>query len=133
MSDSLRSLTNNEQMCESLIFLSELLIRSFFRKKTSDALRKPSSEFPALVVGFAGLPPSAMPRIFSSLRLTPHHRSYLKLLQYSNPGGRTTSPYRSITGCRFQIMRSVKASCLLLLTGGNLYLPGRKIPQHDTN
>ena len=31
MSDSLRSLTKNEQMSESLVFLSELLIRSFIR------------------------------------------------------------------------------------------------------
>ena len=33
---------------ESLIFLSELLIRSFLGKKTSDSLGKPMSEFPAL-------------------------------------------------------------------------------------
>ena len=35
-------------MSESLIFLSELLICSFLDKKTSDSLRKPMSEFPAL-------------------------------------------------------------------------------------
>ena len=33
MSESLRSLTKNEQMSESLVFLSKSLIRSFFRKK----------------------------------------------------------------------------------------------------
>ena len=33
MSKSLRSLTKNERMSESLIFLSELLIRSFLGKK----------------------------------------------------------------------------------------------------
>ena len=33
MSESLRSLTKNEQMSEALVFLSESLIRSFFRKK----------------------------------------------------------------------------------------------------
>ena len=33
MSESLRSLTKNERMNESLIFLSELLIRSFLDKK----------------------------------------------------------------------------------------------------
>ena len=43
MSESLRLLTNNEQMSESLIC-------SFFRKKTSDLLRKPLSEFPALIL-----------------------------------------------------------------------------------
>ena len=40
MSESLRSLTKNEQMSKSLVFLSESLIRSFFAK--------PMSEFPAL-------------------------------------------------------------------------------------
>ena len=39
---SLRSLTKNEQMSESLICL-------FFCKKKSDSLRKPMSEFPALL------------------------------------------------------------------------------------
>ena len=48
MSESLRSLTKNEQMSKSLVFLSELLIRSFFSQKTSDSLGKPMSEFPAL-------------------------------------------------------------------------------------
>ena len=33
VSDLLRSLTKNEQMSELLVFLSESLIRSFFRKK----------------------------------------------------------------------------------------------------
>ena len=50
MSESLRSLTNNERMSELLIFLSESLICSFFRKKLSDSLRKPMSEFPALLL-----------------------------------------------------------------------------------
>ena len=49
MSDSLRSLTKNEQMSKSLVFLSESLIHSFFAKK-SDLLRKPMSEFPALTI-----------------------------------------------------------------------------------
>ena len=55
MSDSLRSLTENERpwanrsggspkMSESLVFLSK-----FFRKKKSHSLRKPMSEFPALI------------------------------------------------------------------------------------
>ena len=48
MSKSLRLLTKNERMSELLVFLSESLIRSFFRKKTSDSLRKPMSEFPTL-------------------------------------------------------------------------------------
>ena len=47
VSASLRPLTKNERMSESLDFLSELLIPSLFRKKTSDSLRKPMSEFPA--------------------------------------------------------------------------------------
>ena len=47
MSDSLRLLTKNERMSELLVFLSESLICSFFRK-TSDLLRKQMSEFPAL-------------------------------------------------------------------------------------
>ena len=38
----LRSLTKNERMSEMLIFLS------IFGQKTSDSLRKPMSEFPAL-------------------------------------------------------------------------------------
>ena len=45
MSESLRSLTKNEQMSESLIFLSESLIRSFLDKNDG----KPMSEFPALL------------------------------------------------------------------------------------
>ena len=47
MSDSLKSLTKNVRMSESLVFLSKSLICSFFRK-TSGSLRKtmsPSSEF----------------------------------------------------------------------------------------
>ena len=59
VSESLRSLTKNElpwgicsgrspKLSESLVLLSELLIRSFFSQKTSDSLRKPISEFPAL-------------------------------------------------------------------------------------
>ena len=49
MSELLRSLTKNDRMSELLVFLSELLIRSCFCKKTSDWLRKPMSEFPALL------------------------------------------------------------------------------------
>ena len=45
VSESLRSLTKNEQMSESLIFLTDSLI---FRQKTSDSLRNLISEFPAL-------------------------------------------------------------------------------------
>ena len=45
MSKSLRSLTKNEQMSESLIFLTDSLI---FRQKTSDSLRNLISKFPAL-------------------------------------------------------------------------------------
>ena len=40
----------NERMSELRIFLSELLIRSFFLPKASSSLRKPMSEFPALVI-----------------------------------------------------------------------------------
>ena len=50
MSESFRWLTKNERMSESLIFFSKSLIRWFFRKKTSDPLRKPLSEFPALIL-----------------------------------------------------------------------------------
>ena len=46
------SLTKNERMSKSLVLLSESRIRSFFRKKTSDSLRKPMSEFPALAAGY---------------------------------------------------------------------------------
>ena len=46
MIESLRSLTKNERMSESLVFLSESLI---FGQKTSDSLVKPMSEFPALI------------------------------------------------------------------------------------
>ena len=57
MNDSLRSLTKNERMSESLIVLSKSLIHSFFLKKTSDSLRKTTSEFPILGVaeGLVGL------------------------------------------------------------------------------
>ena len=52
VSKLLRSLTKNERPWANrsgrLIKMSELLIRSFFRKKKSDSLRKPKSEFPAL-------------------------------------------------------------------------------------
>ena len=50
VSESLRLLTKNEQMSESLIFLSQLLICSFLGKKTSDSLGKPMSKFPALKI-----------------------------------------------------------------------------------
>ena len=48
MSGSLRSLTKNELMSKLLVFLAN---RSFvhFLQKTSDSLRKPMSEFPALI------------------------------------------------------------------------------------
>ena len=46
MSDLFRLLIKNEQMSDSLVFLSELLIRSFFRKKRF----APMSEFPALIM-----------------------------------------------------------------------------------
>ena len=45
VSELLRSLTKNERMSESLIFLSESLI---FWQKTSDSLGNQMSEFPAL-------------------------------------------------------------------------------------
>ena len=45
------SLTKNERMSESLVFLRESLIRSCFRKKRRDSLRKQISEFPALPPG----------------------------------------------------------------------------------
>ena len=46
MSKLLRPVTKNEQMSESLIFLSESLI---FWQKTSESLRNQMSKFPALV------------------------------------------------------------------------------------
>ena len=49
VSELLRSLTKNERMSKSLIFLSELLIRSFFRLKQAIRSEKPMSEFPALL------------------------------------------------------------------------------------
>ena len=51
MSELLRLLTKNEQMSESLVFLSESLIRSFLGQ-TSDLLRKQMSKFPALVFSY---------------------------------------------------------------------------------
>ena len=48
MSDSLRLLTKNERMSESLVFFSKLLIRSFFRKnerfaqKTDEGIPSPA-------------------------------------------------------------------------------------------
>ena len=48
VSESLITLTKNEQMSESLIFLSDSLIRSVLDKKKSDSLRNQMSEFPAL-------------------------------------------------------------------------------------
>ena len=47
VSESLISLTKNERMSESFIFLSESLI---FGPKTSDSLGNQMSEFPALNV-----------------------------------------------------------------------------------
>ena len=49
VSELLRSLTKNERMSKSLIFLGELLIRSFFRLKQAIRSEKPMSEFPALL------------------------------------------------------------------------------------
>ena len=46
VSKSLRLLTKNEQMSESL-FLANCLF-AYFLQKTSDLLRKPMSEFPTL-------------------------------------------------------------------------------------
>ena len=52
VSESLRSLTKNEQMSKLPVFLAN---RSFahysliFRKKNSDSLRKPMSQFPTLI------------------------------------------------------------------------------------
>ena len=48
VSESLRSLTKNEWMSESLVLLSKSLIRSFLGKKRVICLEKPMSEFPAL-------------------------------------------------------------------------------------
>ena len=48
VNESLISLTKNEWMSESLILLSESLIRSFFDKKSSDSLGNQMSEFPSL-------------------------------------------------------------------------------------
>ena len=56
VSESLRLLTKNELMSESLVFLSESLNRSFLCKRTSDSLGKPMSEFPALYSGGSVVP-----------------------------------------------------------------------------
>ena len=48
VSESLKSFTKNERRSESLICLSKSLIRSFFRKETSNLLKKYTSKFPAL-------------------------------------------------------------------------------------
>ena len=50
VSDSLRSLTKNEQMSELLVFWANHSFNHFFIKKTSDLLRKPMREFPALLL-----------------------------------------------------------------------------------
>ena len=55
MSESLRSLTKNEEMSESLVFLSECSFAHFFAK-TSDMLGKSMSEFSALVYGGGVMP-----------------------------------------------------------------------------
>ena len=49
VSELLSLITKNERMSESLVFLSESLIHSFFGQKTSDSLGKQMSEFPAPV------------------------------------------------------------------------------------
>ena len=50
MSNSLRSLTKNERMSESLVFFEQIAHSLIFFKKMSDSLRKPMSQFPALVI-----------------------------------------------------------------------------------
>ena len=65
VSKFLRSLTKNERMSESLIFLSELLLflsESLIcsKKNTSDSLGKPMSVVPALPI-FYTFPPSHLP------------------------------------------------------------------------
>ena len=54
MSESLRSLTRNEQMSELLVLMSESLICPFFLQKTSNLLRKLMSNFPALIKTHTG-------------------------------------------------------------------------------
>ena len=49
VSKSLRALTKNEPMSESLIFFCKLLRSLIFGRKKSDLLKKPMSEFPALI------------------------------------------------------------------------------------
>ena len=44
VSESLRLLTKNAQMSESLIFLSKSLIRSFFGKRLANLIGKPMSK-----------------------------------------------------------------------------------------
>ena len=48
VSESLRLLTKNEWMSESLVFFSKSLHCKFICKKTNDSLRKPMSTFPTL-------------------------------------------------------------------------------------
>ena len=56
MSKSLRSLNKNEQMSESHVFLSESLIRSFFRKnerfaqKTDERIPSPANNWTIFVI-----------------------------------------------------------------------------------
>ena len=52
VSESLRSLTKNERMSESLVFFEQIAYALIFSQKLSDSLRKPMSEFPALAVHF---------------------------------------------------------------------------------
>ena len=49
VNESLRLLTKNERMSESLVFFNESLICSFFRKKRAIRSEKPMSKFPALI------------------------------------------------------------------------------------
>ena len=48
MSNSLRSLTKNERMSELLVFFEGIAHSLIFLQKTSNLLRNPISEFPAL-------------------------------------------------------------------------------------
>ena len=48
VNESLMSFTKNEQMSESLVF-ERIALSLIFSQKTSDLLRKPMSEFPALI------------------------------------------------------------------------------------
>ena len=47
MSESLRSLTKNERMSESLVFFSESLIRSFFPQKNKRFDQKTDEQIPS--------------------------------------------------------------------------------------